>query len=152
MNKRRVWLLALAAGLFAAWIGYLAYLVVMTTHQRQKWNEPPIVLSRPQFLVADYWVIAEVNDPEQLVTIVDVVYVAPPAKDKGPEKGAEIKLGNLSECQDYWTRPGTYIIPLSRTEAGYRVTPVPHGPPALPPRIYPATEETWAQLNQLPRP
>jgi hypothetical protein len=152
MTKRRVWLLALAAGLFAAWIGYLAYLVVMTTHQRLEWNKPPIVLSRPQFLVADYWVIAEVKDREQPIKIVEVVYVSPPAKEKAPEKGAEIKLSNLPECQDYWSEPGTYIIALSRFEDGYRVTPVPHGPPALPPRIYPDTEETRAQLDQLPRP
>ena len=54
MMKRRPWLLAVAAGLFAAWIGYLFYLALTAGH-------PPVVLSRPQFLVADLWVIAEVD-------------------------------------------------------------------------------------------
>jgi len=152
MNKRRVWLLALAAGLFAVWIGYLAYLAIMTTHQRQDWYKSPIVLSRPQFLVAQYWVIAEVKNREQPVKIVDVVYAAP---KNPPAKGEEIKLSNLSQCEEYWAGPGTYIIPLTEPiekEKKYIVTPVPHGPPALPPRIYPDTEETRAQLNQLPKP
>jgi len=143
MNKRRVWLLAVAAGLFAAWIGYLAYLALMTV------GHPTIVLARPQFLIADVWVIAEVKDLDQPITIDEVVY---PEQAKELAKGAEIKLSNLSECKDYWAGPGRYILPLSRSDKGeYGVTLVPHGPPALPPRIYPDTEETRAQLNQLPR-
>lgn len=145
MNTRRVWLLALAAGLFAAWIGYLAYLAITTT------AHPTYVLSRPQFLVADYWIVAEVKDLEQPIKIADVVYVRPAAKDKQPQKGEEVKLSNLSECREYWIGSGNYILPLMRTEKGYRVAPVPHGPPALTPRIYPDNEETRAQLNQLPK-
>ena len=50
--KKSPWRLALSAVLLACWIGYLAYLSATTTH--------PIVLSRPQFLSADLYVIAEV--------------------------------------------------------------------------------------------
>ena len=43
--------LALAALLFAGWIGYLAWLAATSTH--------PIVLARPQFLVADIYAAGE---------------------------------------------------------------------------------------------
>jgi len=42
--------------LFLAWISWLAYLAATTTH--------PLVLSRPQFLVTDLDVIAEVGGDE----------------------------------------------------------------------------------------
>src|SRR5689334_12906238 len=88
VGTRRPWLLAGAAILFAAWIGYLLYLALMTRGQS------PIVLSRPQFLVADVWVIADAKNLEDPVKIVDVVYVAPTAKGKEPEKGQEIHISN----------------------------------------------------------
>ena len=57
--------LTLAAILFAGWIGWLAYLVFQSRN--------PVILSRPQFLVADLWVIAEVSQkghsPDENVTV-----------------------------------------------------------------------------------
>src|SRR5262245_4359892 len=52
--KRSGWRLTLAGGLFAVWIAYLAYLAATTTHHT--------VLSRPQFLVADLYVVADLSD------------------------------------------------------------------------------------------
>jgi hypothetical protein len=64
MGKRRT-RLAVAAGLFAAWIGWLAFLAATTTH--------PVVLSRPQFLVSNLYVIADLkggpDHPEAAVTV-----------------------------------------------------------------------------------
>jgi hypothetical protein len=45
--------LAVCAALFVAWIGYLVYLAVTTTR--------PVILSRPQFLAADLYVIVTVE-------------------------------------------------------------------------------------------
>ena len=45
---RRPGLLAAAVVLFTAWIAYLAYLALTASH--------PVVLSRPQFFVAELWV------------------------------------------------------------------------------------------------
>jgi hypothetical protein len=85
-----------------------------------------------------------------------VVYVAPTPKGKEPEKGQEIRISNFLDCKDSWYGPQTYIIPLTRTDTGYRVTPLrmkqeTNGPFVFVPRIYPDTPETRAQLNQLPR-
>src|SRR5207244_858734 len=82
--RRSRLLLALAAGLFAAWIAYLAFLALTTSH--------PTVLSRPQFLVADLWVIADVDDLDKPVKVVEVPFVQ---KGEAPEKGTKIELGNL---------------------------------------------------------
>ena len=43
--------LVLSGSLFLAWIGYLAYLVAITRN--------PVILSRPQFLEANVYVLAE---------------------------------------------------------------------------------------------
>jgi hypothetical protein len=141
MNQRRVWLLALAAGLFAVWIAYLAYLALLTGGQAS------IVLSRPQFLVADVWAIADVKDLQSPIKITDVV--------KGPDslKDAEIKVSNLSDCQEYWKGSGSYIVPLSGSEkAGFLVAPLPRDASNPAPRIYPVTTETRAQLDKMPKP
>src|SRR5262245_40293137 len=52
--RRRKTLLGVAAALFLLWIGWLVYLAATTTH--------PIVLSRPQLLVAELVVIADVRE------------------------------------------------------------------------------------------
>jgi hypothetical protein len=153
--KRRRWLLALAAGLFAAWIAYLAFLALTASR--------PIVLSRPQFLVADLWVVADVDDPAKPVKVVEVAY----AKSEAPEKGAAIDVRNLAECrvvrgpeEKQWTKPGAgrFLLPLSRQGTAYYVTAVPRSPGYPPGQvapqwlIYPDTPETRAELGQLPRP
>ncbi|HEX5273325.1 MAG TPA: hypothetical protein VFW33_22670 [Gemmataceae bacterium] len=143
-TKRRRRLLYLAAGLFAAWIAYLAFLALTTGH--------PTVLSRPQFLVADVWAVAEVEDLGKPIKVVEVAY----AKGEAPEKGSTIEVGNLSACKEDWKGPGRYIVPLTRDGTAYRVPAVPrspgYGPPVPQFHIYPDTGETRAQLDHLPRP
>jgi hypothetical protein len=103
MKRPSVALLAVAAGLFAAWIGYLAFLALTASH--------PTVLSRPQFLVADLWVIAEVDGPEGPVTVREVVYAAPPVRATAPKEGVPIEVKDLAECKKDWTGRGRYILP-----------------------------------------
>jgi hypothetical protein len=52
-SPRRRMLLALAVAVFLLWLGYLAYLAATTAH--------PVVLSRPQLLVSNLVVIAELS-------------------------------------------------------------------------------------------
>ncbi|HKI30478.1 MAG TPA: hypothetical protein VKA46_01205 [Gemmataceae bacterium] len=144
--KRRRWLLAVAAGLFAAWIAYLGFLALTASH--------PTVLSHPQFLVADLWVIAEVNDFDKPVKVVEVTWAREDVEK--PEKDATVEVSNLARCKEEGTKAGRYILPLTREGKGYRVTDVPHSPgygPLTPQcRVYPDTPETRGQLDRLPRP
>jgi hypothetical protein len=64
--------LLIAAGLFTAWIGWLVFLAATTTK--------PVVLSRPQFLHADAYVIAELgHSPSPLAgaSVVSAVAAVP---------------------------------------------------------------------------
>jgi hypothetical protein len=155
--------LILTGVLFLAWIGYMAY-------QAFTLPRPNIVLSRPQFLVADLWVIAHIentDDPEHpTITVKECVYAA--EGEEKPADGSTLKVGNLAECKkmpptrkseneprDESTGPGDYILPLSRRSGGiYIVTPIPHvqGPTQLHPHIYPLTPETRARLAEMPHP
>jgi hypothetical protein len=143
MKRPSVALLALAAGLFAVWIVYLAYLAVTASH--------PVVLSRPQFAVAPLWVVVHVDGPNGPVTVREVVYAAPPIRAKAPKAGKTIEVKNLAECKEGWKGPGEYILPLSGDEAGYRVVAIPEGPGyrAAELRIYPATPATREQLGEM---
>ena len=74
--------LLFAALLFFAWIGWLAYLAAKVT------LEPPIVLSRPQFLVSNLDVVAQVEqipDQDDKLTPVTVVQVHYPPGEKALE-------------------------------------------------------------------
>jgi hypothetical protein len=113
--------LAVAASLFVAWLGYLLLLVVGSRHT--------IVLSRPQFLVANLWVLAEVKDdeegtPARAVKILEVFL----PKDSDL-KGKSVEVANLADAgpQGY-IGPGKYILPLDEPTpayAYYSVPPVP---------------------------
>jgi hypothetical protein len=146
-------LLAVAAGLFAAWIGYLAFLALTTSH--------PVVLSRPQFLVADFWVTARVDDLNGPVQVGEVMYVREEKKDQAPAEAATIDVRNLSDCKRAWTGPGQYILPLVRRGGSYAVSAIPRSPGYEPLdlrhkgdeyRIYPDTPRTRAEVGRLPRP
>jgi hypothetical protein len=149
-NQRR--LLILAAGLFLAWIGWLAYLAITATR--------PIVLSRPQFLVSDLDVIAQVEETKTGVnheaTVKEVYW---PLQGRPVSSGDKIVLTNLEGCTG-WQGPGRYILALHHgTEGNEVVAPgkSPGFPPASPelgqtvarPRIYPVTSETIRQLEAI---
>jgi hypothetical protein len=146
MKPARVRLVVCAA-LFVAWIGYLVYLAVTTTR--------PVILSRPQFLTADLYVIATVQGggagdaPAAAATIRQVVWSR--YRDDLQEKD-KIPLANLPESgpEQGWAGPGEYILPLTRTGAGkrptYQVTPIPRSPGYLPPAANPRTFEVPARI------
>jgi hypothetical protein len=58
------------AVVFAAWIAYLGYLVLMLPKSP---NGLPPILSRPQFLVSDLDVVGEIDDDERTVPISELL-------------------------------------------------------------------------------
>jgi hypothetical protein len=131
--KSAVFRLVLAALLFFGWIGWLAYLTTTLSHS--------VVLSRPQLLVSDLAVIAQVDsdgsDDSRPGATVDVREVAwsRDGKDKDLE-GKSISVPNLPEIsrEDGWEGPGRYLIPLVKKQAGadgatqYSVPGIPSSP------------------------
>lgn len=148
-ERRRPWLLLLVGLLFAAWIGWLAYLAATTTR--------PIVLSRPQFLITQIDVVAELHaaDDGGSVTRIAVKEVLFPVD--GPvsiKPGAEIDIANLAHLTEHdgWQGPGEYILPLVKEgDHKVRLAPIPRTPGfgGGAPRIYRITPETRAQYRQI---
>jgi hypothetical protein len=143
-----LWRLILAALLFFAWVGWLAYL--STTAAR------PVVLSRPQFLVSNLDVIAEVASVDSPEVRVREVHW-PQTEQASLLINKAISVKNLTECREDWTGPGLYILPLmSDSRDEYVIAPIPRSP-TFPgpgtregrPRIYPDTPHTRAQLNKI---
>jgi hypothetical protein len=139
--------LALAVLLFAAWLGWLSYLVLART-----WT-PPVVLSRPQFLESKLDVIAQVdridgNEPE-----VAIREVLRPEDQSQKLTGKAIKVVNLTEAREDWRGPGEYIFPLVPSgEQKYEIAPIPRSPGYAGggrPHIYPLTEETRKQYQAI---
>jgi len=142
MKKTAVVRLVVAATLFAGWIGWLVYLA--TTKNR------PVVLSRPQLLISDLDVIAQVDDPKEKVVVKEVY--AWRQKGDPPAVGTALEVTNLDKClPPDWKGPGLYILPLRKAGDHYEVAPIPPSPgfSGLPPRIYPRTDETFAQLKEI---
>jgi hypothetical protein len=150
--SRQKWRVILTAGLFFAWIGWLAYLAVTATR--------PIVLSRPQFLVSNLDVIAQVDQdktgPIRKVTIEHIYW----QQDKDLRLDDKISVTNLEACSG-WQGPGHYILPLHHSADGTEVV-LPGKSPGFPPtssselaptvnrpRIYPVTPETLRQLESI---
>jgi hypothetical protein len=134
--RRSGWRLALAAALFAVWIGYLAYLAATTTR--------PVVLRRPQFLVADAYVIAEIRGhrywldfPELAVAPAGIAAAAVLPDDTDGEGPGDIALvqkvvwaakpGDWTRVKLFvrnlrhsgakfgWQGPGQYVLALSKS-------------------------------------
>jgi hypothetical protein len=150
------------AGLFVLWLGYLAYLVAVTPRE-------PVLLCRPQFLIADVVVLAHVDAVDKPIRVEEVFWA--PAGDESKLAGATLPVSNLAACapprhlrktsdQKDFAGPGTYILPLRESklgETGYAVAATPPAPgyPAAgppepgPPRLYSATPEARFQLGQI---
>ncbi len=148
-SHRFLWV---AAGLFAAWIGWLIYLAATSRDQ--------VILSRPQFLVAHLHVLARLTGtaehPDAKVAIVDVPWAA--AGQQGGQKDEDIAVSQLDLCgpEQGWEGDGLYILPLLKGPGEtYQLTAIPVGlgfAPRQPQdrlRIYPATPAALAQLRQL---
>jgi hypothetical protein len=119
--------LVVSAALFVAWLGYLALLVSMSRHT--------IVLSRPQFLVADLCVAAELTGdrvPSDKTTVNAVFWSAFAGADN--LVGKTIHVRNLPDTatQGYET-PGLYILALERRGGDdFAVVHVPPSPSFVP--------------------
>jgi hypothetical protein len=136
--------LVVFAALFAAWIGWLAYLAATATR--------PVVLRRPQFLASTLDVVADVQAAPAVV--VKTVYF--PGGQAALE-GQTLTVGNLTTCEG-WNGPGGYVLALERDGPNYKVTAVPRSPgypserdadqvgPAV---VYPVTAETLRQLQEI---
>ena len=118
--------LAVSAGLFLAWIGFLVYLVAQT--------RAPVILSRPQLLVSSLTVLAEVRekDGRPAPTIqVKKVHRALDAEDAKLD-GTQITVEDLVDCgaKQGWAGPGEYIVPLTRlgSSGSFQVTQIPPSP------------------------
>jgi hypothetical protein len=114
----------------------------------------PVVLSRPQFLVSQFDVIAQVEQgkdgPGAEVTVREVRW---PAKGMEDLVGKKITILNIKQC-DGWQGPGSYILPLRKTDKdSFVVVSPPMSPGFEPmkvrPRIYRETPETLRQLNSI---
>jgi hypothetical protein len=156
--------LILSAVAFLAWIGWLAYLVWdlhrQPTEVRPDGKEAPVVLSRPQLLIADWIVTAEVEGGGQKPTTAVVKAVHWPEDGNAQKwKDQAIPVENLADSRGL-SESGTkfYILPLIHDRDGFRVAPVPPSP-GYPPRafraddtgpslVYPSDMFTLEQLKQ----
>jgi hypothetical protein len=137
-----------AAVLFLGWLAFLVYLVTRTDEM--------IVVSRPQILVSDVVVVAQVRDQGgqagSAVAVKEVVSFKHPKDAR--LAGADIKVADLPKLGlSYgYAGPGDYILPLVHAD-DYRVTPLPTVPGFVPTpgevRIYRATADTLAQVRDV---
>jgi hypothetical protein len=141
--------LALALGLFAAWIGWLGYLALPSTTPRE-------VLSHAQFLVSQVDAIARVDaadsgNPNPLVRIEEVHW---PAEKSQELVGQTVRITNLGSFVQGWNGPGSYILPLQANGTDYQIAAIPRSPgfERLSLRIYTATPQNRRQLEHIPKP
>jgi len=150
MTRRRVFL-ALTAALFAGWMIYLLQLALR--------HQDPIVVSRPQILVAEVIVVARVEDPEKPEVEVEEVF-DPTNGYKGPalKRGKSIRVSNLATCDGLQPGSQSYILPLEFDgDPGFSVVPIPRSPgydpiSKRPPRIYLDGDETRHQVEHILKP
>lgn len=145
--------LTCAAALFLAWIGWLAYLAATTTH--------PIVLSRPQILMADLVVIADLTERNGRADPQVKVVAVPWAKSKQDRNLERFRIADFEvlDKDDGWQGPGRYLLPLKKTivdgAARYAIAPIPDSPgfssSALTghSRIYPDSADARRQLENM---
>ena len=147
--RLRLVLLLLAVVLFAGWISWLGWLALPSVTPRE-------VLSRPQFLISQLDVIAQVDAdaegrPKPQVKVEEVHWPAA-AKELA---GKTLTVTNLNQCYG-WDKSGPYILPLVKDGDNYRVVAVPRSPGSEGassrfPRIYQATEQNRRQLEAIER-
>ncbi len=161
MKDRSKIRLIIAVVLFFGWVGWLVYVAAAKRYT--------IVLSRPQFFVSNAWIVANLkgmSSPETIVTVEEVIWTS--GEHKKLTKGAEIKVFDLDKVgnEQNWVGPGLYILPLSSSGNGYRLTRTPPSPGYPPPSpgkqppsledqlkrrlfIYPDLQQTRQQLQEI---
>jgi hypothetical protein len=152
--------LGLAVALFAAWMSWLIYLALADRGRHARAGGEPgfdrLILSRPQFLVSNLDVVAQIETPDSATPQVRIAEVLWP---KGEEKwiGKTILISNLAESKDSWIGKESYILPLMTDwKNDFRIAPIPRSPgspdPATRegrPRIYADSPETRQQHEQI---
>lgn len=116
--------LVVSAALFLAWIAFLAYLVAVTRH--------PIILSRPQILVSDLCVLADVDEQDSQQTsevhVVEVLWASDNDKSLEGQLLVLSDLADLGQAQG-WAGKGRYLLPLTKRklekQSTYELTPMP---------------------------
>jgi hypothetical protein len=113
--------LAVSACLFVAWLFFLFVVWLRSS---------PIILSKPQFLSADVFVLVEVRDergkaaPEMMIE--EVLWASDPADEMLAKKS--LRLADLSACrkENGYHGAGKYLVPLVKsTAAPLMIAPVP---------------------------
>jgi hypothetical protein len=151
--------LILATVLFLAWISYLFYLVLDLKRQAEAGGGQPVVLSRPQLLVADLIVTAAVEGKEDRPAAARVEQVHWARTGDGEKwKGQTIPVENLAASRGL-AGPGLYILPLVKEGDRFRVAAIPPSPgypPGAfhvgetgPPQVYPSNPFTEEQVKQI---
>ena len=134
--------LVVSACLFLAWLGFLGFLVYQSRNL--------VVLSRPQFLIAQMYVVVEVRDdggkPDPNVAVHEVLWVAEPA-DAALHNLNLLDLPACDKAHGY-RGAGKYLLPLVKSkQPPFQIAPIPQG--AHEKRIYPWTPDARAQVDQL---
>ena len=117
VSRSRQWILAVVTGIaFFSWLGYLIYLVQISP----RGVAGPLVLSRPQFLISELDVVAELKSLHEPVRILEVIQ----PENAGREWiGKSFLVRNLDQCHPQvilgdeeikpdFQGPGKYILPL----------------------------------------
>lgn len=132
--------LVVSACLLLGWLGFLFYLVLESN---------TVILSKPQFAIAQVFVVAQVRDrdgrPDPRVTVEEVIWPGDPASSALVK--TELRLAGLAETVVGYEGPGAYLMPLLKGTGGYRIAPLPA--PTAEVRIYPWNAGTQAQVNEL---
>jgi hypothetical protein len=138
--------LVVSACLFFGWLGFLCYLVV---------SARTIVLSKPQFLVAQLYVVVEASagiggdaSPDASATVAQVLWSA---RDVDHNlRGEVVLIPELAECskdQGYRGK-GKYLLPLIKSGDVWKIAPLPARVQRTE-KIYRWAPDTEAQVNQL---
>lgn len=129
--------LIVAAALFLGWLTWLS--VTALTKSRAP------VVSHAQAAVADVAVVADLTAGEGGAPAADAT-VTESLSAGGPAAGP-IEVAELTKAQGF-AGPGKYLLLLSKTGSGYRLTDQQPWPGAnLGPRVYPWTDATADDLR-----
>lgn len=131
--------LAISALLFLGWLGFLLYLVV---------DSRTVILSRPQFLVAQVIVVADLGAGPGPAVVEEVLWPADRANERLVNQPIRIAgIAGLADKQGYGG-PGKYLLPLMKTMTGsYQIAPLPG--PAPEARIYAWTPRLREQVDEI---
>jgi hypothetical protein len=142
--KPAAWRLLVAAAIFLVWVGWLIYEVVTTAD--------PIVISRPQILIAPIIVEAEAKGDDKIA----ITRIYRGAKAPGIAVGQEVVVKKLDQARNWEGTGRSYVLALQSAEPGqFQLVPVPvssgfQPPPGSEydkPPVYPIRSGNRSQLE-----